>query len=607
MKKTSRYLQGKALRSPPKPSAVRLPQVDRNGESVAKMPTGIAGLDEITRGGLPRKRTTLVTGGPGSGKTILALQTLVNGARDFGEPGIFVAFEEGTEQIIENAASFGWDLAKLKKAGIFFLDAQLKPEAVQLGEFELTGLLAAIKSKADDCGAKRIVFDAIDVLLAMLDNPASERRELSRLREWLSKNGYVGIVTARVDHIDPALSHQNGFIQFMVDTVISLSHRVVGRISLRSARVVKYRGSSFGENEAPMVIGPQGIGIAGIAPRQYEFVASKERVSSGIKRLDTMLNGGFYRGSGILVTGAPGTAKSTLGCVFAEAACLRGERALYVSFDQSSTELMRDVASVGIDLEKHVKSGLLCMSSSRSDGASADAELLRLRSLLEERRPTCIVIDPISALIKAGGELAALNVTEGLLHLAKALGITTMCISLLDNTEGHAEMSQVKISSMADTWIHVSYLISAGERNRILTVVKSRGTRHSNQVREMILSDDGITLADVYTEGGEMLMGTMRWLKESAEAAEQERLHAEVDQKRREIEMARADIMAQQESLQRELAMKQAELDRMIQLDVQHRQALERRRAEMLLKRDADHAPAHESHAGGLKRGVRNK
>jgi circadian clock protein KaiC len=408
-----------------------------------------------------------------------------------------------------------------------------------------------------------------------------------------------------LDHADPEFSHQNGFIEFMVDTVIALSHRVAGRVSLRSARVVKYRGSSFAENEAPMVIGPRGIEIAGIPRRQNEFVASKERISSGIERLDTMLSGGFYRGSGVLVTGAPGTAKSTLGCVFAEAACLRGEPVLYVSFDQSSAELIRDVSSVGIDLAKHVKSGLLCMSSTRSDGTSADSELLRLRSLLEERRPTCMIIDPISALIKAGGELAALNVTEGLLHLAKTMGTTTMCISLLDNPEGHSEMSQVKISSMADSWIHVSYLISAGERNRILTVVKSRGTRHSNQVREMILSNDGITLADVYTAGGEMLMGTMRWLKEDAETAEQERRHAEVDQKRREIEMARADIMARQESLQRELGMKQAELDRMVQHDIQIRQALERRRAEMLLKRDADHSPARESRAHAPKRGAR--
>jgi circadian clock protein KaiC len=607
MKKTSRHSQGKVVRKPQKPSVFDLAGIGRNGHSISKMPTGIAGLDEITRGGLSQKRTTLITGGPGSGKTILALQILVNGARDFGEPGIFVAFEEVSEQIVENSASFGWDLVNLKKEGIFFLDGQLKPETVQLGEFELTGLLAAIKCKADDCGARRIVFDAIDVLLAMLDNPASERRELSRLREWLSENGYVGIVTAKVDHADPEVAHQNGFIQFMVDTVIALSHRVVGRVSLRSARVVKYRGSSFAENEAPMVIGPQGIGIAGIAARQHEFVASTDRVSSGIERLDTMLNGGFYRGSGVLVTGAPGTAKSTLGCAFAEAACLRGERVLYVSFDQSSTELMRDVASVGIDLAKHVKSGLLSMSSTRSDGTSADSELLRLRLLLEERQPTCMIIDPISALIKAGGDLAALNVTEGLLHLAKAKGITTMCISLLDKSEGHSEMSQVKISSMADTWIHVSYLISAGERNRILTVVKSRGTRHSNQVREMILSKDGVTLADVYTAGGEMLMGTMRWLKESAEAAEQERMRAEVDQKRREIEMARADIMARQESLQRELGMKQAELERMIQLDAQRRQAFEKRHAEMLLKRDADNPPAHESGAHALKRGVRKQ
>jgi circadian clock protein KaiC len=602
MKKKTVRPQGNVHRKPTIPLAAGL---ESPAPSIAKMPTGIIGLDEITQGGLPRNRTTLITGGPGSGKTVLALQILVNGVRDFDEPGIFVAFEEEPGQIAENSASFGWGLPSLREAGLLFMDAQLSPDVVCNGEFDLSGLLAAIKARAQESGAKRIVFDAIDVLLALLDDPVSERRELNRLRDWLKANGYVGIITAKIDESDPGLSSRHSFIQFMVDTVISLRHRVVERVSLRSARVVKYRGSTFAENEAPMVIGPRGVGIASVPQSQRDFVASTERVSSGVKRLDNMLNGGFYRGSSILVTGAPGTAKSTLGSVFAEAACLRGERVLYVSFDQSSTEMIRDVSSVGIDLGKHLKSGLLCMSSSRSDGTSADHELLRLRSLIEKRHPTCMIIDPISALIKGGGELAALNVSEGLLHLAKAMGITIMCISLLDNAEGRSELSQVKISSIADTWIHVSYSIAAGERNRILTVVKSRGTRHSNQVREMILNDDGITLADVYTVGGEMLMGTMRWMKESAETAEQERILAEVNHKRREIEIARADIIARQESLQRELGMKQAELDLMVQLDVRHRQTLDRRRMEILLKRDADVAAAGADRARVAKRRTR--
>lgn len=575
-----------------------------NGENhIAKILTGISGLDEITRGGLPANRTTLITGGPGSGKTILALQTLVNGVQEFDEAGIFVAFEEPPRRIAENAASFGWSLPALEKESLFFLDARLNPNVVQTGEFDLTALLAAAKTRADEMGAKRIIFDAIDVLLTLMDDPAAERRELHRLQEWLTVSGLTGIITSKVDGTDPALTRRNSFMQFMADAVISLNHHVADRISIRSARVMKYRGSSFAENEAPLVIGSGGIEIASISRADKNFVASKERVSTGVERLDTMLSGGYYRGASILITGAPGTAKSTLGTAFVAAACARGERALHISFDESSAEIVRNVSSVGIDLARHVESGLLHMHSSRADATSADAQLLRLKALIEDHAPTCVVVDPVSALVKGGGQLAALTVSEGLLHVTKARGITILCTSLLDGPEPQAEASQIQISTVADTWIHVSYMVHAGERNRALTVIKSRGTAHSNQVRELVLTSNGITLADVYSAGGEVLMGTMRWLRESAEHAEQERFHAEVEHKRREIGLARAELTARQESLRRELDMKQSELDLLLQQDTRHREERQRRHSELMHKRSADKATSNGKHsARGGKR-----
>ncbi len=297
-------------------------QLTPMSHALEKMPSGVEGFDEITGGGLPRNRTSLIIGGPGTGKTVFTLQTLANGARRWGEPGIFVAFEENSRQIIANAASFGWDLATLEKEGkLFFLDAHLSADNVQSGKFDLVGMLAGLKAKADEMGAKRIVFDAVDVLLALLNDPIAERRELYRLHDWLSQAGPTGIITLRIEGNDPLLSQHYGFMQFMADCVILLQHHMAERVSLRDLRVLKYRGSHFAENESPLVISPQGMQVTSFGLEEFEVEASAERVSSGVERLDTMLSGGYYRGSSVLITGAPGTAKSTLSAAFAQAAC----------------------------------------------------------------------------------------------------------------------------------------------------------------------------------------------------------------------------------------------------------------------------------------------
>jgi circadian clock protein KaiC len=529
---------------------------------IDKVTTGIPGFDEITNGGLPKGRTTLVLGGAGSGKTIFALQTLVNGARDFGEPGVFVAFEENSRQIIANAATFGWDLPALEKEKLFFLDARLSPDLLMSGNFDVTGMLASIKAKVDEMGAKRIVFDSMDVLLSLLDNPIAERQELYRVHDWLSEMGLTGVLTFRAGG-DENASERFGFMQFMADCVIVLYHRLVDRVSLREARVTKYRGSGFSENEFPMVIGPHGIEIADIGFSEPDYEVFTERISSGVERLDSMLDGGYLRGSAILITGVPGTAKSSLAGAFTEAACKRGERALFVSFDESSGEITRNMASINILLEPYVESGALRMYSAKTEARSAEEHLMNIRRLIEEHKPSCAVVDPISAMVRAGGHISALGMSHRLIHLAKSKGITLLCTSLLEFREsGTAEATEIRISTIADTWINLSYASQGGERNRALTIVKSRGTKHSNQVRELVLSNNGIALADVYTAGGEVLMGTLRWEKEAAERRAEEEKRAEAERKKIVLELTGAEINAKMQALKKELEANRAELER---------------------------------------------
>ncbi|HEY9226362.1 MAG TPA: circadian clock protein KaiC [Gemmatimonadaceae bacterium] len=494
---------------------------------IDKKRTGIAGFDEITAGGLPRARTTLVLGAPGAGKTVFALECLVSGARLDREPGIFVAFEENTRQIVANAATFGWDLPALEREQLFFLDARLSSAVVQGGDFDIEAMLAGLGAKAKKMGAKRIVFDGIDVLLTILNDPVKERREIYRLQDWLHEAGLTAIITAKSFEGDRQSSERYAFMQFMVDTVVAFHHRMVDRVSLRGVRVLKYRGSSFAENEFPMVISSTGVQVSVFEPTALDYEVSNERVSSGVPRLDTMLDGGYYRGSGILISGSPGTAKTTLAGSFLAAGCERGERGLYVSFDEASSQIVRNLASVGLDLQSALDAGLLDMYSIRTEARSAEEHFMAVRDRIQVSQPSHLVIDPISALTKTGGQIAAVHGSLRLLDYARSRGITVLCTSLVAGEEGFTETTQTQISTIADTWIHLAYLIHAGERNRTLTIVKSRGMPHSNQVRELTLSTKGVTLADVYTAGGEVLVGTARWEYEALRREEEARRTAE--------------------------------------------------------------------------------
>ena len=559
--------------------------------SPEKAPTGIIGFDEITTGGLPKGRTTLLVGGPGSGKTIFGMQFLGNGARECGEPGIFVAIEEAPERLAANCEGFGWNLDQLQPDGLFFLDARPTPGLIQDGDFDLGGMLAALEAKIAAMGVRRIVFDALDIVLALLPDEAARRRETYRLHDWLLSNGLTALITAKADRDDnPATQNSFSFLQFMVDCSVVLTHRIVLGVSQRNLRVQKYRGSAFNEDESPFVIGQYGLDVAVARTLgQVDSGVTVERVSSGVERLDTMLGGGYYRGSSVLITGFPGTAKTTLSGVFAEAACKRRERTLFVSFDSDGSEVVRNLTSVGIHLARFIKSGMLKMISARTITGSAETLLVRIKTLAKEHEARCLIIDPVSTLAKAGNELTAHGVAERMIDWTKAAGMTMVCTSLLDEMGGQTGTGKpLQISTLADTWIHLNYLVQAGERNRGMSIVKSRGTAHSNQVRELILSDEGVTLADIYTAGGEVLMGTLRWEKESAERIANEIDDVAAQLKRVRLDAEEAVLEVRAKSLQTELVAKQVEKTLLARTTASREQALSRGRIRLGELRGAD-------------------
>jgi circadian clock protein KaiC len=560
----------------------------RTREVLAKMPSGIEGFDEITVGGLPRRGTTLLMGGPGSGKTVFALQMLVSGAMHHGTPGIFVAFEEHARRVSANAETFGWNMRHLEKEHLYFVDACMRPEVVKAGEFDLTGLLAALEAKAREMGAQLIVFDAIDVLLSLLDDPAAECRELYRLHEWLANNEFTGILTTKVEENNPATAQRYGFMPFMAECAVLLSQRGADRGAVRTMRVLKYRGSPHALNEVPFVIGPAGLEVGSSNGAHPEPQPFKDRVSTGIKRLDAMFDGGFYRGTNALITGSSGTGKSMLAGAFIDAACRRGERALFISFDENSRDIVRDLASVSVGLAPHLSSGLLRMKSVRSEAASAEEHFMLIKRLIAEHQPRCVAIDPLSALASVGGEPAARAVAERLIYLCRNAGITVIFTSLLEGIDPHLETTPLHVSTIADSWIQISYALDLGERNRALSILKSRGSKHSNQLRELIFSDTGITLTDPYTAGGKVLMGTLRIERENAVRTEGERKHQEIEQRRRELELAMAERDHCLETAQRELRNRSEELETLTLAEKTRTDEATQRQDEAVRKRDGE-------------------
>lgn len=560
-----------------------------------KAPTGLQGFDEITRGGLPAGRTTLLLGGPGSGKTIFAMQFLVHGAQECGEPGIFVAFEESPASILVNFQSFGWGLDALQPDKLHLMDARPPIDLIQSGTFDLRGMLAALGELIRRMGAKRIVFDALDIMLAMLPDAASKRQEIYRLNDWLLRHAVTGLITAKSggDELSSVGMQQFGFMQFMVDCSVILNHVITYGVSQRNLRVQKYRGSAFDENESPFIIGQKGLVVAGGRPPGREAPeVTDERLSSGIERLDTMLGGGYFRGASILITGRPGTAKSTLGGAFVAAACRRGEPSMFVSFDSDRCEMVRNLSSVGIALGEHVDSGLLRIVSVRTVSGSAETYLVRIRLLAAECGARTLVIDPVSTFFRSSNRLTAQRIAERLIDWAKSEGITLLCTSLVDDVGGKSSAgSTLHISTLADTWIHLTYLLEWGERNRGLAIMKSRGTAHSNQVRELLLGASGITLADAYTSGGKVLMGTQRWDKERADRSDAEIARMVSAVKLTQLDAEEAQLALREKGLQADRLAKQAERLLLTQANSKRQRTEAQDDSEVRALRSADASP----------------
>ncbi len=537
-------------RPPPRPP--RRPR----GATSRKVLTGIAGFDEISGGGIPRARTTLIVGGAGCGKTVFALQTLVNHASQSGEAAIFVAFEEEPQQIIANASEFGWDLPRLIRRKVFFLDAQLSPDIVQVGDFDLIGMLERLRRKAIELRATVIVFDGIDVLLTLLDNPAAARRELYRIRDWLSTNGLTCIITQKSTGV--GRTRPLGVLQFMVDCVVVLDQQVESGSTFRSLRIMKFRGSGFKGDEFPIEVMSKGMVLTDRGPMELSSVVSTERVPTGLPRLDEMLQGGYQRGSNVVISGAPGTAKSTLAALFAVAACARGERTLYVSFNEGTPQLVRNLRSVNVRLTPHIRSGILTMHSVRTSGPNIAEQFNQLRAKVLEVTPRCVIIDPLSALSTKTAHLASADATSQFLDFLKTSHITAVSASVSHRLSGD-DSTSTAISTIADTWIHLTNLVEDGERIRTLSIVKSRGTGHSNQVRELKLADSGVTLADVFTARGAVLMGAARWESERADADTDMHAHLAATRERIALQIEQRAATARLLAIKAELEERSAE------------------------------------------------
>lgn len=529
-----------------------------DGDSTAsRMRTGVAGFDAIADGGLPAGGVTVLLGGTGVGKTIFGMSVLSHGV-DRGQAGILVTFEESAARIVANMSGFAWAASA---ARVFVIDAQLSDAVEHGGEFDLLGLLAIVGAKATQIGARFVVFDGLDVLLGYLgESVALRRREAFRLRDWVYTSGLTAIITAKANGAEGRASLDYDFLQFMADCVVTLHHRVSHGTAMRFLRVAKYRGAQHSANEIPFSITHAGIEVASNTTLELDYPVSTERVSTGVDRLDAMLAGGYYRGSSILITGAPGTAKTSLVAAFAAAAAERGERTVFVSFDEAPAQIIRNVASIGIQLQPHVDSGVLSLRSLRGHAESPETQVARLRELLRELQPLNLVIDPLSALVVHGGDSSRETAALQILDFAKSAGITVVTSSLLGSSMPLTEQTSLNVSTIADTWMHVSYVSQSGERNRALTIVKARGTSHSNQVRELVLDSDGVTLADVYTVDGDVLMGTLRWEKENEARRKSTAARHETVLRERKAELALAQTKAQRDTLARAQAIQEAEL-----------------------------------------------
>lgn len=526
--------------------------------TLEKSPTFIQGLDEITGGGLPKGRPTLVCGGAGCGKTLFAMEFLVRGAVEYNEPGVFISFEETEKELTANVASLGFDLDTLvKKKKIWLEHIHVEPSEIQQsGEYDLEGLFIRIHLAIETIGAKRVVLDTIESLFSELPNPLILRAELRRLFTWLKRKGVTTIVTG--ERGEGTLTRQ-GLEEYVSDCVILLDHRVYDQSSVRRLRIVKYRGSTHGTNEYPFLIDEDGFSVMPVTSLGLNHYSNSERISTGIPRLDTMLSAkGYYRGSTVLVSGTAGTGKTSIAAQFVEAACNRGEKVLYFTFEESPNQMIRNMLSIGINLEPWLKKGLLQFHATRPTLYGLETHLTTSIKLINNFNPKIVVLDPINAFVIGENRTEVKTMLLRLVDFLKMKRVTAFFTSL-SSANDSMEDSDVYVSSLIDTWLLLRDIEIGGERNRGLYVLKSRGMAHSNQIREFRLTNHGIELVDVYVGSEGVLTGSARLTQETKDAAEQLLHKQEIRRKQFGLERKRDAMEAQVVVLRSEFEAEESE------------------------------------------------
>ena len=562
-------------------------QTNSSYATLPKAPTGVEGLDEITQGGFPKGRPTLVCGSAGCGKTLLAMEFLIRGATEYGEPGVFMAFEESAEELTQNVRSLGFDLNKLvkqKKMVIDFVRVE-RSEIEETGEYDLEGLFIRLNAAIESIEAKRVVLDTIEALFSGLQNEGILRAELRRLFRWLKDKGVTAVITG--ERGDGTLTRR-GLEEYVSDCVILLDHRVTDQVSTRRMRIVKYRGTTHGTNEYPFLIDEDGFSVLPITSIGLQHDVSNERVSSGVARLDVMLGGkGFYRGSTVLVSGTAGTGKTSLAGHFVQAASDRGERSLYFAFEESPGQLARNMSSIGLDLAGCMKKGLLQVHSSRATFYGLEMHLAMIHKMVQREKPDVVVFDPIGALTQAGNPRDAHAMIVRLIDFLKMRKITAMLLNL--TTSGDAlEHTVVDISSIVDTWILLRDIELGGERNRAMYVLKSRGMRHSNQLREFLLTNKGVDLLDVYVGPEGVLTGSSRVSLEARERAAKLATMQEGERKQRDRERKREALEAKILAMRKEFEIEDSESVLVASQETTRQELLEEDRRTMGASRKAD-------------------
>jgi circadian clock protein KaiC len=565
--------------------------------SLPKARTGIQGLDELTGGGLPKGRPTLLTGSAGCGKTLLAMEFLVHGAVDFGEPGVFMAFEENTEELATNFASLGYDLKTMvaqKKLALEFVQIE-RSEIEETGEYDLEGLFIRLEQAIESIGAKRVALDTVEALFSGFTNTAVLRAELRRLFRWLKEKGVTAVITG--ERGETSLTRY-GLEEYVADCVILLDNRVEGQMATRRLRVVKYRGSTHGTNEYPFLIYEGGISILPITSMGLTHEAGTGRVSSGVPRLDVMMGGkGYYRASTVLVSGTAGSGKTSLAAHFAHAAAARGERCLWLAFEESASQIIRNMRSIGTDLEPAVRRGTLRFHAIRPTACGLEMHLATIHKLLNQFKPRVVVVDPISDFATLGSDTEVKAMLTRLIDSFKMQQITALFTSLaeggsvIETTE--VGVSSLGVSSLMDTWLLLRDVENGAERNRILHILKSRGMAHSNQVREFLLTDHGVELREVYVgPSGVLLAGSARDVVEAQEKAQSLMLEEELAGKVRELDRKRQAMEAQIAALRAEFEVRQDESARTVGQDQRRAGVLIDDRGQMARRRQGNVAAA---------------